>query len=144
MNEVAALLAAFLEATGRQAAIWERREGSVAPTLLGASSSVFAERTTSCAQAWDVASWARSHQLHAQLVNTGESVGWLFVEADETVALQAAAGGPAADVDRLLGRLLPLVRRITRERDGATRELAERYEEINLLYAIGELLGGTT
>lgn len=144
MNEVAALLAAFLEATGRQAAIWERREGSVVPTLLGASSSVFAERTTSCAQAWDVASWARSHHLHAQLVNTGDSVGWLFVEAGEAVQEPVAVGGPAADVDRLLGRLLPLVRRITRERDGATRELAERYEEINLLYAIGELLGGTT
>lgn len=28
-----------------------------------------------------------------------------------------------------------------RERDAATRELAERYEEISLLYAIGELLG---
>ncbi|WP_337170467.1 SpoIIE family protein phosphatase [Gemmatimonas aurantiaca] len=151
MNEVAALLAAFLEATGRQAAIWERREGSVAPTLLGASSEVFAERTASCAQAWDVVAWARSHGLHAQLVNTGESVGWLFVEsvdaddaAEAMTSAMASAASAAVDADRLLGRLLPLVRRITRERDGATRELAERYEEINLLYAIGELLGGTT
>ena len=88
--------------------------------------------------------WARSHGLHAQLVNTGESVGWLFVEpvdADDTTSAMASA---VVDADRLLGRLLPLLRRITRERDGATRELAERYEEINLLYAIGELLGGTT
>lgn len=133
MTEVAALLAAFLEATGREAAIWERREGTVAPSLLGASSAAFATRTESGAVAWDVATWARSKGLHAQLVTTGDSVGWLFVEP-----------GTSADADRLLGRLLPLVRRLTRERDGATHELIERYEEINLLYAIGELLGGTT
>lgn len=133
MTEVAALLAAFLEATGREAAIWERREGSVNPTLLGSSSPAFAARTEPGAIAWDVATWARIHALHAQLVTTGESVGWLFVEP-----------GHAADADRLLGRLLPVVRRLTRERDGATRELVERYEEINLLYAIGELLGSTT
>ncbi|AMW05037.1 PP2C family protein-serine/threonine phosphatase [Gemmatimonas phototrophica] len=133
MTEVTALLAAFLEATGREAAIWERREGAVIPSLLGASSSGFAARTEAGASAWDVATWARSQALHAQLVTTGDSVGWLFVEP-----------GHAADADRLLGRLLPVVRRLTRERDGATRELAERYEEINLLYAIGELLGGTT
>ncbi|WP_353267560.1 GAF domain-containing SpoIIE family protein phosphatase [Gemmatimonas sp.] len=133
MTEVAALLAAFLEATGREAAIWERREGSVVPTLLGASTPDFAERTEPGAIAWDVATWARTQALHAQLVTTGDSVGWLFVEA-----------GHAPDADRLLGRLVPVVRRLTRERDGATRELVERYEEINLLYAIGELLGGTT
>lgn len=133
MNEVAALLAAFLEATGREAAIWERREGTVTPSLLGASSEAFAARTEGGATAWDVATWARTHALHAQLVTTGDSVGWLFVEP-----------GHAADADRLLGRLLPVVRKLTRERDGATRELVERYEEINLLYAIGELLGSST
>lgn len=133
MTEVAALLAAFLEATGRDAAIWERREGAVAPLLLGASSESFARRTEAGALAWDVATWARGQALHAQLVTTGDSVGWLFVQP-----------GHAVDADRLLGRLVPVIRRLTRERDGATRELAERYEEINLLYAIGELLGGTT
>jgi sigma-B regulation protein RsbU (phosphoserine phosphatase) len=133
MSEVAALLAAFLEATGREAAIWERREGSVHSTLLGASSTAFAARTESGAQAWDVATWARAQALPAQLVSTGDSVGWLFVEP-----------GEAPDADRLLGRLVPLVRRLARERDGATRELVERYEEISLLYAIGELLGSST
>jgi sigma-B regulation protein RsbU (phosphoserine phosphatase) len=133
MTEVAALLAAFLEATGRQAAIWERREGSVSPLLLGSASVAFAARTEAGATAWDVAHWARTHDLHAQLVTTGDSVGWLFVEP-----------GADADADRLLGRVLPLVRRVARERDGATQELAERYEEISLLYAIGELLGSST
>ena len=133
MSEVAALMAAFHEATGREAAIWERRDGSVTPTLIGASSTVFASLTENGALAWDVNSWARRHRLHAQLVSTGESVGWLFVEP-----------GITPEGDRLLGRLVPFVQRLGRERDGAAHELVERYEEINLLYAIGELLGGTT
>lgn len=132
MIEVAALLAAFLEASGRQAAIWERREGG-SPTLLGTSSASFAAHTEAGVGAWDTIAWARSHALHAQLVTTGETVGWLFVEV-----------GASSDADRLLARLVPQIRRLTRERDGATVELVERYEEISLLYAIGELLGGTT
>ena len=132
MIEVAALLAAFLEATGREAAIWERREGR-SPVLLGTSSSAFAARTEAGVGAWDVIAWSQSQGLHAQLVTTGETVGWLLVEA-----------GHSPDADRLLVRLVPQVRRLTRERDGATGELVERYEEISLLYAIGELLGGST
>ncbi len=132
MSEVAALMAAFVEATGREAAIWERRDGGVTPTLIGTSSAAFAARTEPGAVAWDVNRWAANHGLHAQLVSTDASVGWLFVEP-----------GITPEGDRLLGRLVPFVRRLSRERDGAAGELAERYEEINLLYAIGELLGGT-
>lgn len=133
MSEVAALMAAFHEATGREAAIWERRDGSVSPTLIGTSSPAFAAITEPGAIAWDVNTWARNHRLHAQLVSTGDSVGWLFVEP-----------GITPESDRILGRLVPFIRRLGRERDGAAHELVERYEEINLLYAIGELLGGTT
>lgn len=132
MIEVAALLAAFLEATEREAAIWERRDGG-SPVLLGASSAAFAMRTEGGVGAWDAIAWARGQGLDAQRVIAGENVGWLFVEA-----------GDATGADRLLASIVPQVRRLTRERDGATGELAERYEEINLLYAIGELLGGTT
>ncbi len=133
MSEVAALLAAFREATGREAALWERRDGSVAPTLLGASSASFAARTEAGPTAWDVQAWARSQQVVAHLANTGDSVGWLIVDP-----------GISHETDRLLGRLIPFVRRLAQERDGAARELVGRYEEINLLYAISELLGGTT
>lgn len=131
MTEVAALLAAFHEATGREAAIWERRDGAVAPSLLGTSSSAFAAITETGALAWDVNTWARQRGLSAQLVTTGDSAGWLFSEP-----------GITPEGNRLLGRLVPFVQRLGRERDGAARELVERYEEINLLYAIGELLGG--
>jgi len=132
MSEVAALLAAFHGATGRQVALWERRDGDLAPRLLGSSSAIFADRTSSGPVAWDVTAWSRTCGLVAHLADTGESIGWLIVEP-----------GLAAETDRLLSRLIPFVRRLERERDGAAHELAGRYEEINLLYAISELLGGT-
>ena len=133
MSDIAALLAVFHEATGREAALWERREGSTAPTLLGASSPSFGARCAGGAIAWDVQAWSRAQGLVAYLANTGESVGWFFAER-----------GPSDESDRLLSRLIPLVRRLAQERDGAAHELVGRYEEINLLYAISELLGGTT
>lgn len=132
MNEFGAVLAAFREATGREVAVWERCEGNVVPQLLGATSPEFGHRTGPGAVAWDVPSWAASQNLVAHLVATGDSTGWLFSER---------GGHPEAE--RFLGRLLPAVRRIVRERDGATRELAERYEEISLLYTIGEMLGSS-
>lgn len=133
MSDVAALLAAFREATGREAALWERRDGFVAPTLLGASSAAFGERTEAGSLAWDAQGWAQAHGVLAYLTNTGDSVGWLIVEP-----------GLSDEPDRLLARLIPYVRRLTHERDGAAQELVGRDEEINLLYAISELLGGTT
>lgn len=133
MSDFGAVLAAFLEATERDVAIWERHEGAVLPQLLGATSAAFGERTAAGAVVRDVPSWAASQNLVAHLIATGDSTGWLFTEP----------GGPP-DADRFLARLLPTVRRISRERDGATRELAERYEEISLLYTIGEMLGSST
>ncbi len=133
MSEFGAVLAAFRDATGRESAIWERCEGSVVPQLVGATSPEFGERTERGAVAWDVPAWAAAQNLVAHLVAIGTGTGWLFSER-----------GNQPDAERLLGRLLPVVRRITRERDGATRELAERYEEISLLYTIGEMLGSST
>jgi sigma-B regulation protein RsbU (phosphoserine phosphatase) len=133
MNEVAALLAAFREATGREAALWVRRDGHTSSKLIATTSEAFGVATEDGPLAWDVPGWARSHELVAHLANTGESVGWLFAE-----------DGGDGECDLLLGRLIPIVSRLVHERDGAAQELVERYEEINLLYAISELLGGTT
>ena len=108
MNEVAALLAAFREATGREGALWERRDGSVTPSLLGASSPEFASRTSAGPLAWDVQAWSRTQGVVAHLASTGDSVGWLIVEP-----------GTTPDGERLLGRLIPIVLRLARERDGA-------------------------
>lgn len=133
MSEFGAVLAAFREATGREVAIWERADGSVLPELLAATSEAFGTRTASGASEEDVPAWAQANGLEAHLVATGDSKGWLL---SETV------GTPGAE--RFLGCLIPTIRRIARERDGATRELAERYEEISLLYTIGEMLGSST
>lgn len=133
MSEVTALLTAFREATGREAALWVRRDGHTSSMLLATTSDDFGIDTEDGPFAWDVQAWARSHGLIAHLANTGESVGWLFAEQ-----------GDSGECDQLLGRLIPIVSRLVHERDGAARELVERYEEINLLYAISELLGGTT
>jgi len=133
MSEFGAVLAAFREATGREVAVWERRDGNGSPQLLATTSPAFGERTAAGAMAWDVLSWATAHELVAHRVTTGDSTGWLFTER-----------GTQPDAERFLGRLLPVVRRTVRERDGATRELAERYEEISLLYTIGEMLGSNT
>ena len=136
MNEVAVLLAAFFEATGRHAAMWERQSGESA-MLLGASSAPFADRTEAGLRSPDPVAWAQGLGLCAHRVadraSDAATDGWLVVEA-----------GDSGESDALLVRLLPQLRRLTRERDGATEELVERYEEISLLYAIGELLGGTT
>ena len=139
MSEIAALLAAFHEATGRAAAIWEHRDGSVAFALLEASSPAFAARTDAGANSRDPAAWSRANGCGVQPLTSRDTVGWLF-----TQRANAATGDTDTAADQLLGRTVPLVRRLTRERDGATHELADRYEEINLLYAIGELLGGTS
>jgi sigma-B regulation protein RsbU (phosphoserine phosphatase) len=132
MNEFGAVLAAFREATGREVALWERGEGTASPLLIASTSASFTERTRHGPVAWDVASWAISCGFIAHLVATGDTTGWLFSES-----------GGSHDAERFLGRLVSLVRRIVRERDGATRELAERYEEISLLYTISELLGSS-
>ena len=137
MTEVAALLAAFHEATGREAAVWERRDSSEAPVLLGASTSAFGVRTAPGACAPDRDAWCRSHGLAIQSVAAGAADDCLFTEPPRDGTLTDAAA------QRLLTRTVALVRRLAKERDGATNELADRYEEINLLYAIGELLGGT-
>ncbi|MEP6763971.1 MAG: GAF domain-containing SpoIIE family protein phosphatase [Gemmatimonadaceae bacterium] len=130
MNDFGAVLVAFREATGREAAIWERCEGVFAPELLAATSASFGALTEKGVHSHDVELWASLNSLTAINISSTEGVEWLITDAD-------------GDAERFLGRLVPVVKRILRERDGATRELAERYEEISLLYTIGELLGSS-
>lgn len=128
MNEIAALLEAVREATGAEAAVWERREGGQPPVLLGASSADMASRTLPGASAWDVASWARAHGLRARLVTIGDRVGWLFLGSDA-----------AAAVDGLLPRLLPLVRRLVDERERQAREIARMQAQAERQALLGEM-----
>ncbi len=146
MSEVAALLAAFHEATGREAAIWEQRDPASAPTSLASSSARFADATELAFASNDVQSHCDGHALHVLPLPMLDGSAWMFTSASPTRAdagLVARGDDTHAEADRLLARSVALVRRLERERDGATNELVGRYEEISLLYAIGELLGGT-
>ena len=136
MTEFAALLAAFREATGREAALWESGAAAEPAHLLGASSDAFALRSRSATDGdVDVAEWCSANDMQARHISDRSGEAWLILDD----AQQASDG----QSDELLVQLFPVVHRLIRERDGATHELADRYEEINLLYAIGELLGGT-
>ena len=153
MTEFAALLAAFREATGREAALWGPAANSGPSFLMGATSDEFAQRTSSATDGKiDVTDWCTARSLKAQHISDRAGEAWLILESvssDHRDAVNSAARSSAADScanssdERFLAGLLPVVHRLIRERDGATHELADRYEEINLLYAIGELLGGT-
>lgn len=145
MSSLGAVLVAYREASGRDAALWEWR-GAGQPPRVAASSgpSVAADVTPPGAGGEDVAVWAAARGWSAFSIGTHTHPAWVIIApAVNTVAGQAAAPPGALNTafDGLLANTLPHVRRLVRERDGATHELAERYEEISLLYAIGELLG---
>ena len=131
MSDIAALLVAYRNATGAEAAIWEQGRESEAATLIAVTSEPFIVTSKQFIDARRSNNAARIDGLRAMRV-LPDSDCWLVVENTERSA-------SAAD---LVAFTVPRIRRLERERDGATRELAERYEEINLLYAIAELLGG--
>jgi sigma-B regulation protein RsbU (phosphoserine phosphatase) len=84
------------------------------------------------------------HLASADARRPGAPDTWLVVGP-----CAAPAADPEADAARLdaqLGLLLPLVAgrvRAATEVEQAAQELTERYEEINLLYTISEILGRT-
>jgi sigma-B regulation protein RsbU (phosphoserine phosphatase) len=130
------VLAAYRAASGRDAALWEARPGR-APVLLAASHPEAALARDEPAD--DVSRWAAARGLEARDVGGKAVPAWLVLSPrPDADALPAAA---ADALDDLVAGVLHVVQRLLRERDGATHELAERYEEISLLYTIGELLG---
>jgi len=145
MNPLCAALVAYREASGRDAALWEWRATDQPPRLAASSGpSVAADVSPPGTGSDDVAAWASARGWNAVCVGTERQPAWVIAAP----ALDAATGratamsdASQAAIDGLLANTLPQLRRLVRERDGATHELAERYEEISLLYAISELLG---
>lgn len=136
MKTLGAVLAAYRAASGRDAALWELRPDR--PPDLLATSRGDAELVGLVPER-DVPAWAARGGLEARAVGGTVATAWLVLSPRD-----AATAWPAdreAALDELVANVLHLVHRLLRERDGATHELAERYEEISLLYAIGELLG---
>ncbi len=138
MKEIGAVLAAFHEATGCEAALWSAPEGAAAAVV------DFALPSGSCAPSLDdlpgpgdrmEVATPRGARLVSSIPGPGRA--WLAV-------------GPCVEEGRApalyLNLLLPVItqyRQSALEVEHAANELAERYEEINLLYTISEILGRT-
>jgi sigma-B regulation protein RsbU (phosphoserine phosphatase) len=137
MKELEAVLVAFRDSTRCDAAVWSVRDrDATAPALLARSSS----RATTPDALPDQGSTAPiSANLGTVTVATVPGVRrtWLSIGPCDS---ETSAG------DNHLRLLLPMVSQLLRgaqEVEHAALELAERYEEINLLYTIGEILGRT-
>ncbi len=136
MSELDEVLVAFHEATACHAAVW-RREGAAAAPLRFVAGTSSAEPPP---ETWLTSSEVDEATERGRMVVvplTGLRPAWIVL-------------GPCAieraEVDRYLHFLRPVVRQYLQtslEVEHAANELAERYEEINLLYSISEILGRT-
>lgn len=133
MSDLSRVLTAFSTATGCEAAVWLAADGTGPPRV---------EARTP--RAPDLQSLPRGpastsmtvagHELRVSQVS-GPRAAWLAVGPCET---------PGVKLDQLFEFLLPVVTQYIQsalEVEHAANELAERYEEINLLYSISEILG---
>jgi phosphoserine phosphatase RsbU/P len=138
VNELTEVLAAFHDATGCNAAVWRRDNGA------GASLKF-------------VAGTVRAEPPPENWLPAGEEVrdeaterGRVLIVPIPGPRLAWLALGPCPiariELDRYLKLLRPVIAQFlqnTLEVEHAANELAERYEEINLLYSISEILGRT-
>ncbi len=135
MRELEAVLIAFREGTHCEAAVWAQSENQTKPTSIGRSSSA-AEMPDVFPEAVGELASARDGAMTVTRV-PGPRPVWLAIGPCD----------PEHHVEpRHVKLLLPVVAQFMRsslEVEHAAMELAERYEEINLLYTIGEILGRT-
>lgn len=137
MTDLQAVLTAFRDATGCSAAVW-RESGDRLPSRVAAS-----------VPAVGVLGW--TPPLAAGPPRLVDSPGGRVIVAPIPGPTRAwlvvgPAVDPAAPLDLHFRFLLPIVSQHLQsalEVEHAANELAERYEEINLLYTITEILGRT-
>lgn len=133
MNGLASLLAAFKAASGCEASVWSRA-GETVQRDAGTADRPRPAHLPTVAEG--IVALESPHGASLIAAIPGPGAGWLLV-------------GPGADTNGLTRQmqfLLPVVAQ--RIQSGlevvhAAAELAERYEEINLLYTISEILGRT-
>ena len=138
MSELSEVFAAFYEATGCAAVVWRREGAAPAPLKYVAGTS----RADAPPEEWlPSGSIVRDEPTERGRILivpvTGRRSAWIVL-------------GPCPierqELDRYLKFLRPVVSQYlqnTLEVEHAANELAERYEEINLLYSISEILGRT-
>jgi sigma-B regulation protein RsbU (phosphoserine phosphatase) len=134
MSDLAGVLDAFHTATGCEAGVWTESEASGNPS---------AEAVTAHAPAPAIlpapGDGVRSSPAGDILVAAipGPRRAWLAL---------GPCASPGVQLDAFMSFLLPVVTQYLQsalEVEHAANELAERYEEINLLYTISEILGRT-
>lgn len=137
MRELEAVLVAFRDSTRCDAAVWSSRDPlSAGPTLL-AKSAVRSVAPDALPEPGSLTPISVNGNTMIVAAVPGVKRTWV------TVAPCEGDSPPDASQLRLI---LPIVAQILRgaqEAEQAALELAERYEEINLLYTIGEILGRT-
>ncbi|HEX9483505.1 MAG TPA: hypothetical protein VF929_02955, partial [Gemmatimonadaceae bacterium] len=136
MSDLGEVLDAFREATACDAAVWRRDAAPGAPLRLVAGTS----RSMAPPEEWLGADVRDEPTERGRLVTVpigGPRPAWIVL-------------GPCPierrEIDRHLRFLRPVVAQYLQtslEVEHAAGELAERYEEINLLYSISEILGRT-
>ena len=137
MKELEAVLVAFRESTRCEAAVWTARDrDATEPSVLARSSgrAIIPDRFP---EQGSLAPITSSSGAQTVVTVPGVRRTWLSIGPCDS---ETSAG------DIHLRLLLPVVSQILRgaqEVEHAALELAERYEEINLLYTIGEILGRT-
>ena len=138
MRELAVVLDAFHDATKCEAAVWTQRDSDGAINAEAA-----APATATPPKAGTLAGTGPpviEHLPHGQrlvAVIPGPKRAWLTV---------GPCAAPTHTLEAYLKFLLPVVGQYLQasmEVEHAANELAERYEEINLLYTISEILGRT-
>jgi len=137
MSDLARVLAAFHDATQCDAGVWLQPKTGDAPPVLDASTE-HAPALTAFPSATDgprTISTSDGDVIVASVV--GPRRAWLALGPCHT---------PGVDLHGYMSFLLPVVAQYLQsalEVEHAANELAERYEEINLLYTISEILGRT-
>ena len=137
MSELGEVLTAFHEATSCEAAVWRRdRDGAPLKFIAGTS------RAHAPPDEWLPA----ASDIREELVDGGRMLLLAIAGTRPAWVVLGPCPTPRTELDRYLKFLRPVVAQYlqnTMEVEHAANELAERYEEINLLYSISEILGRT-
>jgi sigma-B regulation protein RsbU (phosphoserine phosphatase) len=135
VKELDAVLIAFREGTHCEAAVWTQTETQSKPTNLARSGAAAETPDIFPEEPGEVVEASGGRMKITRL--SGSRRAWLALgPCDPEHGVE----------DRHIKLLLPVITQFMRsslEVEHAATELAERYEEINLLYTIGEILGRT-
>jgi sigma-B regulation protein RsbU (phosphoserine phosphatase) len=137
MKELETVLVAFRDVTQCDSAVWTSAAGGLNDLTALARSSPKVPTPDNLPRGLDSG---------PMRTNAGSMLVASVPGAKRTWLAVAPCDGAGEPLDKHLKLLLPVVAQILRgaqEVDHAAIELAERYEEINLLYTIGEILGRT-